>query len=88
MKMENHFMLTSTIARAAFAAALCALVATPSSAQSYPSRPVKLVVPYVPGGGVDFVGRLVAQKLTDAWGSSVIVDNRPGGGTKIGRAHV
>jgi tripartite-type tricarboxylate transporter receptor subunit TctC len=43
-----------------------------------------VVVPYVPGGGVDFVGRLIAQKLADAWGSPVFVDNRPGGGTNIG----
>ncbi|HYH42742.1 MAG TPA: tripartite tricarboxylate transporter substrate binding protein [Burkholderiales bacterium] len=53
-------------------------------AQTYPSRPVRLIVPYVPGGGVDFVGRTVAQKLTETWGSPVIVDNRPGGGTNIG----
>jgi tripartite-type tricarboxylate transporter receptor subunit TctC len=54
------------------------------SAQTYPSRAIRVVVPYVPGGGVDFVGRLIAQKLADAWGSPVFVDNRPGGGTNIG----
>lgn len=53
-------------------------------AQTYPARPVRFIVPYVPGGGVDFVGRAVAQKLTETWGHSVIVDNRPGGGTNIG----
>jgi tripartite-type tricarboxylate transporter receptor subunit TctC len=53
-------------------------------AQTYPSRTVRLVVPYVPGGGVDFVGRTLSQKLSESWGHQVIVDNRPGGGTNIG----
>ncbi len=50
---------------------------------SYPSRPVRLLVPYVAGGGSDFVGRTVATKLTEMWGSPVVVENRPGGGTNI-----
>ena len=53
-------------------------------AQDYPTRTVRFVVPYVPGGGVDFVGRTLAQKLSESWAHSVIVDNRPGGGTNIG----
>ena len=53
-------------------------------AQAYPSRPVRIIVPYVPGGGVDFVGRTIAQKLSETWGSPVIVENRPGAGTNIG----
>ena len=53
-------------------------------AQSYPTRAIRVVVPYVPGGGVDFVGRTIAQKLADSWGSAVFVENRPGGGTNIG----
>jgi tripartite-type tricarboxylate transporter receptor subunit TctC len=59
-----------------------------AQAQTYPSRPVRFVVPYVPGGGVDFVGRVVAQKLSESWGSPVIVDNRPGAGTNIGSEYV
>ena len=50
---------------------------------AYPSRPVRLLVPYVAGGGSDFVGRTVATKLTEMWGSPVVVENRPGGGTNI-----
>ena len=57
---------------------------TVANAQSYPSRSIRFVVPYVPGGGVDFVGRTVAQKLSEAWGNPVVVENRPGGGTNIG----
>ena len=59
---------------------LCASV----YAQAYPARAIRVVVPYVPGGGVDFVGRMIAQKLAEAWGNPVFVDNRPGGGTNIG----
>ena len=55
-----------------------------SHAQEYPVRPVKLVVPYAPGGGTDIVARLVAQKVGDAWGRQVIVENRAGGNGFIG----
>jgi tripartite-type tricarboxylate transporter receptor subunit TctC len=71
--------------------ALCALlalaavaVAPGAAAQSYPSRAVKLVVPFPPGGPLDATGRLVAQKLTDAWGQPVVVENKPGAGGNIG----
>ena len=74
--------------RACIVAAACGvlLIGAPGSmrAQDYPTRTVRFIVPYVPGGGVDFVGRTVAQKLSETWGYSVIVDNRPGGGTNIG----
>ena len=53
------------------------------SGQAYPAKPIRLVVPYSPGGPVDIVGRIVAQKLTDALASQVIVDNRAGGGGNI-----
>jgi tripartite-type tricarboxylate transporter receptor subunit TctC len=71
-------------AAAAVSALLLTGVAAPAQAQTYPARTVRLVVPYVPGGGVDFVGRTLALKLTEMWGQQVIVDNRPGGGTNIG----
>ena len=53
-------------------------------ADSYPSKPIRIIVPYPPGGFNDTLARTLGQKLTEQWGQPVIVDNRPGGGTTIG----
>ena len=53
-------------------------------AQTYPTRAVRLVVPYVPGGGTDFTARVIAPRLGEALGQQIVVENRPGGGTNIG----
>ena len=60
------------------------LVAATAQAQIYPSRVVRLVVPFAAGGSTDIVGRTVGQKLNEIWGQPVVVDNRPGGSTVIG----
>jgi tripartite-type tricarboxylate transporter receptor subunit TctC len=67
-------------------AGLAALPALPRAAfaQSYPTRPVRWVVPYPAGGATDLISRLIGQWLTERLGQPVIIDNRPGGGTNIG----
>ena len=54
------------------------------AAETYPQRPVRLIVPFAPGAAQDIMGRVVAQRLTEAWGQQVVVDNRSGAGSNIG----
>ena len=54
-----------------------------ATAEDYPSRPIRIIVPFPPGAGTDIVGRAIAQSLSEAWKQSVIVDNRPGAGGTI-----
>jgi len=60
----------------------------PAAAQDYPKKQIELVVPFVAGGTTDNVARLIAQRFSESWGQTVIVNNRPGGGSTIGHAVV
>jgi tripartite-type tricarboxylate transporter receptor subunit TctC len=65
-------------------AAVVAMAAAAAFAQSYPAKPVRLIVPFPPGGNTDVLGRLMAQKLSDALGQQFFVENRPGGAGTVG----
>jgi len=67
-----------------FVLALALAFATSAFAQSYPSKPIKIVVPYPPGGFNDTLGRTLAAKFTEAWGQPAVVENKPGANTLIG----
>src|SRR3954463_15094917 len=66
------------------AAASAQTAATPADGDTYPSRTIRYIVPYPPGAFNDTLARIVSQKLQDAWGVPVVVENRPGGSTLIG----
>jgi tripartite-type tricarboxylate transporter receptor subunit TctC len=73
----------STITRTIAVLLLGMAVMWPTHAQNFPSRPMRIIVPLSPGGGMDAVARGLAQKLGDAFGQTVVVDNRPGAGSHI-----
>jgi tripartite-type tricarboxylate transporter receptor subunit TctC len=76
---KNLFML---------AAAALALCAAQASAQSYPTKPVRLVISFTPGSSTDIIGRAVAAKLQEMWGQPVVAENRPGAGGTVGSEFV
>jgi tripartite-type tricarboxylate transporter receptor subunit TctC len=90
--MDMHPSPSNTTRRTALAA-LVALGASPligahAQERKFPSKPVTIVVPYSAGGGTDIVGRLMAQRLSEVWGQSVVVDNRTGANGVIGSSYV
>lgn len=76
-------MLRHAICLALLASLTCTVNA-PATAQSYPSKAIRMVVPIAPGGSTDMVGRLIGQRLSEQMGVTVYVDNRPGAGATIG----
>src|SRR5690348_12932340 len=66
-----------------FATVLVALAAV-CHAQTYPNRPIRIVVPFAPGGSTDVLARIIGQRLSESWGQPVIIDNRPSAGGTTG----
>ncbi len=77
-------MRSTRVRRALTGALLGAVLAVPAAAQDYPSHAVRIIVPFAPGGSADVFGRFIAQRLQEAMGQNVIIDNRPGAGSMIG----
>ncbi|MCC6776757.1 MAG: hypothetical protein IT537_08990 [Hyphomicrobiales bacterium] len=78
----------SRVGRGSASAALLAVAAVSAQAQDYPNQPVKIVVPFVPGGGVDVVARIIAPRLTEQLGQPLVIENRGGAGGALGAAAV
>ena len=83
MRTFQPFACRRFLASAAVALAACGF-ALPGAADTFPSKPARLIVPFPPGGPLDTTGRAIAQKLSEMWGQSVIVENKPGAGGNIG----
>jgi len=77
-------MRISIMTGIAFCTALPLVAAQAQTAKDYPKRPIRIIITVAPGGGADITARMIAQKLTDAWGQQAIVDNRPGGNGVVG----
>ncbi len=79
--MSNQSMQCATMSLAVM---VCAMAAGPAAAQSYPNKPIRMIAPYPPGGTSDILARIAGQKLTEAWGERIVVDNRPGASGSLG----
>ena len=76
--------MIALLARTACVLAIVLTANLPAAAQDYPKKTIELVVPFVAGGTTDNIARLMAQRFSDSWGQTVVVNNRAGGGSTIG----
>ena len=82
---EKTFILRpSAVILGAAAAIAVALYSVSTSAQPYPAKPIRMVVPFGPGGPTDILARVVGQKLTEAWGQQAVIENRAGANGMVG----
>ena len=77
-------MMGFALARGLLCSAFLVAAATVGQAQTYPSKPIRLILPYVPGGIIDTAGRNLALRLSESLGQSVVAENRPGAGGMVG----
>lgn len=63
---------------------LCVMWSSPETADAYPTKPIRIILLVVPGGGADITARTAGQKLTQAWGQQVVIDNRPSANGIVG----
>ena len=81
-------MRSVSLQRLAFAVLAFAMLPDQGLAQDYPNRPITIVVPLAPGGGLDFIARTIGHKLSERLGQPVLIENRPGGGTVVAAVSV
>ena len=87
-RFSGGIIATACLLAPALACAQASALTNNNRTTDFPTKPLRMVVPLAPGGGSDIVGRIVATALSDLWGQSVVIDNRPGAGSTVGTALV